>query len=42
MISWPARAESSNNASARKKGNEAFLDGEIADLLASGAVSKVY
>ena len=41
LIDWPPRAELSNNASARKRENEAFLDSEIADLLASGAVSKV-
>ena len=30
-----------NNASARKASNEAFLDGEIAELVESGAVSIV-
>ena len=38
-VSWPTRAELPNNVRARKKENETFLDSEIADLLASGAVS---
>ena len=37
----PPKAELPNNARARKRENEAFLNGEITDLLASGAVSKV-
>ena len=41
LASWPDSQELPNNASARKKENEAFLDAEIADLLEMGAISKV-
>ena len=41
FVSWPAKSDLPNNASARKRENEAFLDAEIADLLKMGAISKV-
>ena len=41
LASWPPEAELPNNASARARENEKFLDVEIAELVASGAVSVV-
>ena len=41
FVSWPPAAELPNNASARDEENRQFLDSEIAELVASGAISHV-